>query len=73
LQDFGFGQLYNILKLFDKEAIDDYIKNVTDYKDEIKKAIGTVCKRSRRPSLYKILCTGKDGKTQPVWKAFKNL
>jgi len=41
--------------------------------NEIKKALGTVCKQSRRPSLYKILCKGEDGKTQPVWKAFKKL
>ncbi len=30
LQDFGFVKLYDILKNYDKETIDDYVKNVTD-------------------------------------------
>ena len=30
LQEFGFVKLYDILKNYDKETIDDYIKNITD-------------------------------------------
>lgn len=34
LQDFGFVKLYDILKNYDKETIDDYIKNVTDPRND---------------------------------------
>lgn len=34
LKEFGFVKLYNILKDYDKETIDDYIKNVTDPRND---------------------------------------
>jgi hypothetical protein len=34
LQDFGFVKLYEILNNYDKETIDDYIKNVTDPRND---------------------------------------
>ena len=34
LQEFGFVKLYGILKDYDKETIDDYIKNVTDPRND---------------------------------------
>ena len=34
LQDFGFVKLYDILKNYDKETIDDYLKNVTDPRND---------------------------------------
>ena len=34
LQEFGFVQLYNILKDHDKEIIEDYIENVTDPRND---------------------------------------
>jgi hypothetical protein len=34
LQDFGFVKLYDILKNYDKGTIDDYIKNVTDPRND---------------------------------------
>ena len=34
LQEFGFVKLYDILKNYDKETIDDYIKNVTDPRND---------------------------------------
>jgi hypothetical protein len=34
LQEFGFVRLYDILKNYDKETIDDYIKNVTDPRND---------------------------------------
>jgi hypothetical protein len=34
LQEFGFVKLFDILKNYDKETIDDYIKNVTDPRND---------------------------------------
>ena len=34
LQEFGFVKLYGILKDYDKETIDDYIKNITDSRND---------------------------------------
>ena len=34
LEEFGFVKLYEILKPYDKETIDDYIKNVTDPRND---------------------------------------
>lgn len=40
---------------------------------EVKKAEGILHKQSRRPTLYKIICSGEEGQTEKVWEAKKRL